>query len=146
MLSVAGGICTAAGAVAEIRELPVPAATIYPKTIITAEHLVARSFRTTRLSIRGIAIDENELIGRQARRRLVAGRPISLSAVDIATAVTRGARVSLTFAVEGMSITASMIALQDGRAGDLIDVRNPASGATIRAIVNADGTLQVEGQ
>ncbi len=130
-------------AAAELRGLPVPAATIHANDTITMSMVTDRQFRVTPTSLAGYATSRGQMIGMQARRRLIAGRPVPLAALKIPTAVKRGASVSATYTDEGVSIATFLIALQDGAAGDVITARNPATGAVIRASVNADGSLNV---
>ena len=128
---------------ADIRDLPVPAITIYPNDIITTGSLTQRRFRVTSTSIIGFATDSASIIGTQARRRLVAGKPIPLAAFGVPIAIRRGANVPASYMEEGFSITASLVALQDGMAGDVIEARNNGTGVLVRATVQADGSLQV---
>jgi flagella basal body P-ring formation protein FlgA len=147
--ALAGGLTVllcAPAALAEIRELPVPTATIYPNDIITSAEITARKFQTTARSMVGIATSRSEIVGRQARRRLAAGKPIPLSAVSVPLAVKRGALVTASYSDAGLLISTSLIALQDGVEGDIIDARNTASGAVVRARVKSDGTLAVSGE
>ena len=133
-------------AVAEIRDLPVPSVTIYPNDIISGSLLIERRFRVTSTSVVGFATNRASIIGMQSRRRLSAGKPIPLAALGIPVAVRRGATVSASYSELGFSISASLIALQDGAAGDVIDARNTSSGVLVRALVRPDGTLQVGGE
>jgi flagella basal body P-ring formation protein FlgA len=133
-------------ALAEIRGLPVPAATIYPGDTISSALLVERQFRVTAASIAGIATNRAVVIGKQPRRRLLAGKPIPLAALGAPVVVRRGAAVSASYMDLGLSISASLVALRDGVAGDMIDARNAASGVIVRAVVRPDGTLQVSGE
>ena len=128
-------------ATAEIRSLPVPAATILASDMITAGMVTDRQFRVTATSTAGFATNREQLMGRQARRRLVAGKPIPLNALQMPTAVKRGAGVPAVYADGGISISTSLVALQDGAAGDVITARNPQTGVVVRASVNADGSL-----
>ena len=133
-------------AAADIRDLPVPAVTIYPNDIITTGSITQRRFRVTSTSIIGFATDSASIIGTQARRRLVAGRPIPLAAFGVPIAIRRGDNVSANYMEEGFSITASLMAMQDGMAGDVIEARNNGTGVLVRATVQADGTLRVTGE
>ena len=132
-----------AGMASEVRELPVPAATIYPNDLITNALITERRFHVTVKSVVGYATDRGDLVGKQARRRLVAGKPIPLSAITIPLAVKRGAMVAATYNEDGFAISGSLIALQDGAEGDVIDARNSSTGVVVRATVRGDGTLAV---
>ena len=133
----------AVSATAEIRGLPVPTKTIPLNAIITGEQVTDRRFKVTATSINGFATERSELIGKQARRRLLAGKPVPLAALAEPVAVRRGAAVTATYQEDGFSISTSLIALQDGAAGETIEARNVATGSTVRATVRTDGTLAV---
>ena len=129
---------------AEVRELPVPAQTISPRQVVKDGDLTYRKFRTTEASIRGIALDMGQIVGLQARRRLVPGRPVPLAALGKAILVERGKRTSAFFEIDGLSIRANLITLEEGSAGDVISARNLETGTAVRATVSPDGTLRVD--
>ncbi len=133
-----------AAAVADVRELPVPASTIYPNTIITGELVTGRRFKVTAASVAGFATAPSELIGKQTRRRLIAGKPIPLSSLSPPFAVRRGAVIAALYEEDGFSISTMLVALQDGAVGDIIPARNTASGAIVQAMVKPDGTLALD--
>ena len=133
-------------AAAEIRDLPVPAAMIFPNTVITRTHVKPRRFKVTPTSTVGFATDVSQIVGKQTRRRLVAGKPIPLSSLSLPYAVRRGAVVAVLYQENGFSITASLVALADGAEGDVIEARNTVTGSVVTAKVRSDGTLAVESQ
>ncbi len=139
-------IACAPSAAADVRALPVPNVTIHVNDVITAALVIERNFRVTTTSIAGFATDRGAIIGKQARRTLVAGKPIPLLALGAAIAIRRGATISAVYNDEGFSITASLIALQDGSAGDTIEARNNASGIQVNATVQSDGTVLVSSE
>lgn len=132
-------------AVAVERDLPVPAQTIYPNEIISEAKLVTRRFMTTDHSVLGYVTASAEIIGKQARRRLAAGKPILLSAFSEPVVIRRGALVTAAYNEDGFSISTTLVALQDGVAGDVIEARNGSSGIVIKAVVKPDGTLALDG-
>ena len=127
-----------------VRELPVPRVTINAKEVITPDSITARQFRTTEASIRGIALMPGDVVGLEARRRLVAGKPIPLSALRRPLLISRGQRVEARFQGGGFAISGLLVALEEGAAGDTIPARNPDTGIVVRASVAADGTLRVD--
>lgn len=142
VLATAGGWPSAR---ADIRDLPVPNATIYPETLITESQVVPRSFRVTETSTNGFVTDMAQVVGKQARRRLIAGKPIPLSAISAPFAVRRGGVVTATYEEEGFSISTTLVALSDGVAGDVIQARNPDTGIVLPVAVQEDGTVAVMG-
>ena len=105
-----------------VRSLPVPTATIYPGEVIEADHLTSRRFQTTPQSLSGVATEEEQIIGKETRRRLIAGRPISLAALAKPVTIRRGAPGVAFYREDGFSISTPVIALEDGSSGDIIDV------------------------
>jgi flagella basal body P-ring formation protein FlgA len=126
-----------------VRSLPVPAATIYPGEVIDADDLTSRRFQTTPQSLSGIATDEEQVIGKETRRRLIAGRPISLAALTKPVTIRRGAPGIAFYREDGFSISTPVIALEDGSSGDIIDVRATANGSVIQVEVKSNGELAV---
>lgn len=133
----------ALGSDGSITSLPVPAVTLLPGQIIQPAQLTQRRFRTTPRSLTGIATQAGEVTGKEIRRRLLAGRPIPLSAMSKPMAVRRGSKVTVSYEEDGFSISTQAVALEDGATGDVIEVRNAATGSVIRAEVLASGTLMV---
>jgi flagella basal body P-ring formation protein FlgA len=94
----------------------------------------------------GFATATSEIVGKQARRRLVAGKPIPLSSLLPPFAVRRGASIAAIYEEDGFAIATTLIALQDGVVGDVIDARNAVSGTIVQGVIAADGTLALEGR
>jgi len=144
LLAIAGCGSAAAGE-KSIRSLPVPVETIYPGQAITADQLTARRFQTTAQSINGIALEESQIIGKETRRRLVAGQPVSLASLTAPLAIRRGATVVASYTEDGFSISTPVMALRDGSAGEVIEARATATGAIVKVQVEANGALSVVG-
>ena len=89
--------------------------------------------------------DRADLVGKVARRTLLPGRPIPAIAVEEPRAVSTGGQVTLVYDREGLSIVAKAQALQNGFVGQVVQVRNLDSGLTITGVVQADGTVRVNG-
>ena len=145
-LLLAGAAPAALANGASIRSLPVPAATIAPGQVIGLSDLAERRFKTTPRSLAGVATARDEVVGKEARRRLIVGQPIPLSALTRSYAIRRGAKAMATFEEKGLSISTQVLALEDGTAGDMIEARNLATGVILRAEVLPGGTLAVRGE
>lgn len=91
----------------------------------------------------GYARQASEVIGMVAKRTLLPGRTIPLSALREAFAVTRGQTVRLTFSIGTMTISAQGTPLENAAVGDIIKVRNTDSGVTVSGTVMADKTVKV---
>lgn len=57
--------------------------------------------------------------------------------------VEQGAAVQVLFVVGSLTISATVVTLQPGAAGDLIKVRNIDSGKIFAGTVMADGSIRV---
>jgi flagellar basal body P-ring formation protein FlgA len=126
--------------------LLVPGTTIYPGDVITEQALVDRDVSDD-IVLRKMAGAHTraELVGKVARRTLLPGQPIPPNAVGEPTIVANGTKVQILFEDGPLHISALGTALQPGSAGDIISVRNIASGLTVSGTVQADGTVQVGG-
>jgi flagellar basal body P-ring formation protein FlgA len=120
----------------------VPTQVIYPGQDIDPSLL--REVDVTNPNVRTDFVGSmEELRGAVARRTLLPGRVIPVSAVRAAYAVERGAPVRLVFSNAGLVITAAGTPLDSAAVGDLIRVRNTETGVTVSGTVMADGTVQV---
>jgi flagellar basal body P-ring formation protein FlgA len=126
--------------------LPVPAMTLYPGDVITDQVLADRDFSSDPVMHKLAGVQARaDLVGKVARRTLLSGQPIPSGAVGKPTVVAAGGKVQIVYAEGGLRTSAFGIALQPGSAGDVISVRNSASGVTVSGIMQTDGTLSVGG-
>lgn len=120
----------------------VPNATIYPGEIIRSDML---------RDVEGGAASESAqhsraaLIGKVARRTLLAGRPIAPEAVGEPQAIANGAVVQIVYDNEGVRITATGQAMSAGSVGDGVRVRNVDSGLVVSGVIMRDGSVRVGG-
>lgn len=122
-------------------EIPVPKVTIYPGDIVTEDLLTTRKL-TART--RSPAYDTPEaIVGKVARRTLVAGHPIPINSLKEPEIVKQGRRTRIVFRTEGLSITGEAVALQSGNVGDVISLRNTDSNSTIRGTILENGSVSV---
>lgn len=126
-------------------ELPVPNVAIYPGDIIRSDLLVERSFSVPADENWAVHRSRDGLIGKTARRTLLPGKPIALNAVRDPHVVQQGKPVTLIFQSGGLTITGQAVPLQSGGVGDLLSLRNSESGAMVKGIVQADGSVRVAG-
>ena len=130
----------------EVIALPVPRATIYPGDTISADGLYDRMFVARSVARATVLESQSALVGRVARRTLLPNQPIALNAIRDAHVITQGKQAFLVFKADGLTITSAAVALQNGGVGDTISARNLDSGIIIRGMVQADGTIRVDGQ
>lgn len=126
-------------------ELPVPKVTIYPGDVIGQNLLVDKTFTIPSGENWPVHMDRDGLVGRVAKRTLLPGNPIPLNSVREANLISQGKPVTLIFQAGGLTITGRGVALQAGRVGDLLSLRNVDSNAIVKGVVQADGTVRVGG-
>lgn len=132
---------------------PVPAAGAEPVAIVPLEVIypgqaidpnLLEEVPVTNPNVRSDYISSvGDLQNSVARRTLLPGRVIPISAVREAYAVERGTSVDLVFSSGGLVITAAGTPLENAAVGDFIKVRNIESGITVTGTVMADGSVQV---
>jgi flagella basal body P-ring formation protein FlgA len=87
--------------------------------------------------------DSYGLEGQELMRSLRAGEPIRISDLRPATLVKRGEMVLMTVGTPtSFQISVKAEAMQDGRAGEQIKLRNTESGKTLSAVVTGKGTAR----
>lgn len=136
LLALLVAACLAAPASAESL---VALRTVKARTIIAAEDLT-----TVAAAIPGALQDPAEIIGREARVTLYAGRPIRAEDLGAPTLVDRNQTVILIFQAGGLSIRTDGRALDRAGAGEQIRVMNLSSRQTVTGTVAADGTIRWE--
>ena len=84
-----------------------------------------------------------DLVGRRATRTLLPQRPIRAGDVAEPWLVRRGDEAVALFRRGGLEIVSAAEALDHGRRGEIIRIRNAASGAIRRAVVVAERRVAV---
>jgi flagella basal body P-ring formation protein FlgA len=148
LLAAAGGPLAQAADTAESQYdvLPVPAVTIYPGDLIQDAMLKEQFFLPGTRARYPVAAERAALIGKVARHTLVPDRLIPTNAVSEPELVANGALTTAVFESGALSMTATVVALQGGALGQLIQVRNVDSGRVVAGLVQGDGTVRVGGQ
>lgn len=124
-----------------LSERLVAARTLERGEIVAAEDLERRPLETGERA--GAPLDPAALVGKRTRRRVPQGAAWRADWVERAPLVTRGQPVRLRYESAGLRIDASGVARDEGRAGDLVRVQNPASRRELRGRVAADGSVHV---
>jgi flagellar basal body P-ring formation protein FlgA len=127
-----------------LRTLPVARVTLYPGDVIVADAIVERQFAASALSQMPVYGSRALLVGKVARRTLVAGRPITLGAVRDQDVIKQGRPAALVLQSRGLIIMTNGIALQSGGVGDVIRVRNQDTGIVVVGRIEADGAIRVD--
>jgi flagellar basal body P-ring formation protein FlgA len=144
-LAFLAGLLAASPALAAGGGLPTPAQVIYPGDRITNAMLVDADEPTPGVTPANAIWDRADLIGKVARRTLLPGRPIPAIAVEEPRAVATGTQVQLVYQQDGLSISTTAMALQNGYIGQVVQVRNLDTGLTVSGSVQPDGSVRVNG-
>lgn len=146
-VAVAAVACLATAGSADAAQvqgmLPVPSVTIYPGDVIAAEMLTERPFYFDPNLPLAVIDSVAPILGKVARRTLIAGKPIPNNSFGDPTLITRGQPTEARFEAGTLIITATVMPLQSGALGSLIQARNLDSGQMIAGIVQSDGSLLV---
>ncbi|MBU1211174.1 MAG: flagellar basal body P-ring formation chaperone FlgA [Alphaproteobacteria bacterium] len=144
VLAFLGGLKAACADVVQVI-YPVPFMTIYTGDAIAPDMLIEKRFRLSNRAVGSYIRDLDQIVGKVARRTLVAGRPIPSNALQTSEAVTEGSSVTLVFDASGFTIKGLGKAIQAGSVGDTISVQNIDSGRLVRGVIQHDGTVNVGG-
>lgn len=113
---------------------------IAPGTPLTADMLEIQ--RRERRLVRGqIITDPAKVIGSRNKRSLSSGQVLNLQELCL---VCRGDIVTIEINNNGLAVSATGVAQQDGTLGDTIAVKNQQSGRTIQTEVVAVNQVQVK--
>jgi len=88
--------------------------------------------------------EETDTIGKQLKRRVSAGVPMTSSMMKRPQIIKRGQRVSIIAGVGGMEVRMSGKALAHGAVGDRIRVLNLSSKKKVEGTVTSSGDIRVD--
>ena len=125
--------------------LTVPTSTISAGDVITEDMLEERPFTVANAQRYPMAASRSALVGKVAKRMLVAGNPIATFSVMEPKLVTRGVATTIIFQEGGLHIRGQAMPLESGVVGASVRLKNQDSGHVITGIVQADGTVKVGG-
>ena len=94
-------------------------------------------------TIPGAITDPSEIVGREARVAIYAGRPFRPGDVGAPGLVDRNQIVSIAYSLGALEIRAEGRALGRGGVGDVIRVMNINSRTTVSGRVAEDGSIRV---
>ena len=121
----------------------VPSQIIYPGQTIGNAGLQEKMFTIKASAAGSYVMSAEQLVGKVARKTLLPGQPILVTAVNEPNLVQRGVPVALVYNTGALVITAKGVAMEPGHSGDFIKVRNIDSGIIVSGTLLADGTIQV---
>lgn len=96
---------------------------------------------------RGTVTEEEDIIGKLARRPMRAGEQVSQASLRRPRVIEKGGLIAITYRTGTMNIKDMGIAMEDGSAGDVIRVKNEKSGKVVLAklLKNGDAVVNYEG-
>ncbi|MEP0357005.1 flagellar basal body P-ring formation chaperone FlgA [Paraglaciecola sp.] len=112
---------------------------VSPGTILTSNNVNIVNMDVKRLRSTTFSKVE-QVLGARIKRRVSAGRPVSPQNLCY---VCKGDSVVISAGSETMRVKTSGIALEDGKMGDTIQVRNSRSNKLIQAKVTSTGQVEV---
>lgn len=118
---------------------------VYPGETVDATVLEQVTLRRAVKSGSAFVRDVAEVEGKVAKRTLVPGKLIPVSAVREAYVVEAGTVVTVVYSHAGLTITSQAVPLEPGALGAMVKLRNPDSGKIFSGVVMADGSIRVSG-
>lgn len=128
--------------VPESRQVVVAGQNLSPGQLLQPEMLKLAPLEAEKVN-RGHLLETSGLEGYEVLRAIRAGDPVRTSDIRPATLVKKGELVSMVIGTPGsFQITVKLEAMQDGRLGEQIKMRNPESGRTLTGIVTGKGAVR----
>lgn len=127
----------------EVLSVPVLARPIQRGETIAESDLAWQNQRIASLN-RNSVTDAKSLVGLAAKRPLRSGQPLLVSDVERPLVVAKGALVTISYEVPGLSLSDQGRALEPGAIGDTISVLNPGSHKTLFATVISPDRVRLE--
>lgn len=126
-----------------MRRIAVLSNAVVRGAVITHADVVLREQDVSSLSS-GYFFDEQQVVGKLAKRSLSAGTSISPHELTAPRWVARGQVVTLYVDSGGLQVRAQGEAMMDGSENDSVKVRNVLSGKVVDGFVTAPGTVRVK--
>lgn len=113
------------------------------KAVVTDKDIVMAPTTLERLPTRA-ALRKEDVVGQVLTQPTAAGRPIQTSALAPKPMIERGREINLVVVGQGLRITQTVRAEEDGAAQEWIRVRSIDGGRTLEAKVIQPGEVQIE--
>lgn len=126
----------------EVIDIPALLRTMQRGEVIGKDDIQWVSYPARRLR-RSTMMHEQVMVGKQLKRRVIAGRPVYRKDVMSPLLIERGDTVSLIYRNSHMEIKTSGRAMDNGAEGEIVRIKNEDSGKIITAQVQANGELIV---
>jgi flagellar basal body P-ring formation protein FlgA len=122
----------------------VPRMVIYPGDVISDDSVVERQVTRKIGEQKIFGESRTDVIGKVARRTLLRGEAIVPSALRGLSVIIQGRTYPMIYKSDILMITGTGVPLQSAAAGQVVNVRNPDTGAIVKARARDDGSLVVE--
>lgn len=140
--AVTPAAATKAAPAPEFRQVVVAATNLLPGQLLQRESLKLERMEADKIN-KAHYQELQGLEGQELMRAVRAGEPIRISDLRPANLVKRGELVLMTVGTPAtFQISVKAEAMQDGRAGEQIKLRNTESGRTLSAVVTGKGTAR----
>jgi flagella basal body P-ring formation protein FlgA len=129
----------------EMAEIIISQTSIPRGQIISANDVQVSIMRKDRAGF-DPATSPSAVIGKAARKSLVAGRTIRYTDLAEPVLVERGKRILIVFVRPGITLSVTGEAMMDGAEGDVVKVMNPQSKRMLEGVVSRDGRVVINSQ
>ena len=123
----------------ETQPVVVISSAVSPGTLLTIDNIHVVSMNKKRLRTSTFA-DIEDVVGARIKRRVSAGRPVDPNNLCY---VCKGDSVTISARTSTMQVKTSGVALEDGRMGETIEVKNRRSNKKIHARVSSTGQVEI---
>jgi flagella basal body P-ring formation protein FlgA len=110
---------------------------------LTADDLSVKQLAASSTTAGNALGNPDDLVGKSLTRNMRAGDSIGRADIQAMLVVRRNDSVTGWSYFSGGRVGSKLIALQDGRAGQRIDLENPLSKRKVRGEIQADGTVRL---
>jgi flagellar basal body P-ring formation protein FlgA len=132
----------ARGRIRELALLPVLSRPLAAGERIAEGDLASMTLAAERVPATALT-EPGQLIGAEARRHLGAGRVLHARDLAPARFVRRGRPVQLVYSRPGLQLSMQGLAGEDGAAGEMVRVLNPASGREVQGLVTGPDEVTI---
>ena len=123
----------------ETQPVVVLSSAVSPGTLLTTDNVHVINMNKKRLRTSTFA-DIDDVVGARIKRRVSAGRPVNPNNLCY---VCKGDSVTISAGTSNMRVKTSGVALEDGRMGETIQVKNRRSSKKIFARVSSTGQVEI---
>lgn len=124
------------------QQVPVAAQDIGRGQAISSAHLGNALVNISNLR-QAFAADQQNIIGREAKRNIGKGEVFKIALLDAPTAIRRGDVVMVEAITGSIKVSSSGTAMGDGRLGQKVRIMNGSSARIVTGIVRGQGLVQI---